>query len=153
SSRVAKTNVVSHTAFRGFGGPQGMLVIEEVLDRIARRLGALPEEVREKNLYRGRGETNTTHYGQELRDERIPRIWSELSSRADLAGRRAAIAAFNAKSARVKRGIAITPVKFGISFTATWLNQAGALVLVYRDGTVQVNHGGTEMGQGLYTKV
>jgi len=153
TGRVAKTNVCSHTAFRGFGGPQGMLVIEEVLDRVARRLGLDPEVVRERNLYRGTGETNTTHYGQELGDERIPRIWSALVASSKLAERRAACEAFNAKSAHIKRGIAITPVKFGISFTATWLNQAGALVLVYRDGTVQVNHGGTEMGQGLYTKV
>lgn len=151
--RVAKTNVVSHTAFRGFGGPQGMLVMEEILDRIARRLGIAPERVRERNLYRGKGETNTTHYGQELDDERIPHIWSTLVRSSRLEERRAEIHAFNAKSARIKRGIAITPVKFGISFTATFLNQAGALVLVYRDGTVQVNHGGTEMGQGLYTKI
>ncbi len=153
TGRVVKTNVVSHTAFRGFGGPQGMLVMEDILDRIARTLGLLPEVVRERNLYRGSGESNTTHYGQELGDERIPQIWSSLVASSKLAERRAKVAAFNATSARIKRGIAITPVKFGISFTATWLNQAGALVLVYRDGTVQVNHGGTEMGQGLYTKV
>jgi xanthine dehydrogenase molybdopterin-binding subunit B len=130
-----------------------MLVMEDILDHIARRLGLQPEVVRERNLYRGSGETNTTHYGQELGDERIPKIWSTLSRSAKLEERRARIDAFNAKSAHVKRGIAITPVKFGISFTATWLNQAGALVLVYRDGTVQVNHAGTEMGQGLYTKI
>ncbi len=153
TGRVAKTNVVSHTAFRGFGGPQGMLVMEDILDRIARTLGLLPEVVRERNLYRGSGESNTTHYGQELGDERIPHIWSSLVASSKLAERRAKVAAFNTTSARIKRGIAITPVKFGISFTATWLNPAGALVLVYRDGTVQVNHGGTEMGQGLYTKV
>jgi len=153
SSRVAKTNVVSHTAFRGFGGPQGMLVIEEVMDRIARETGLRPEVVRERNLYRGVGETNTTHYGQELEDERIPQIWTSLLASSRFEERRREIDAANAKSARIKRGLAITPVKFGISFTATWLNQAGALVLVYRDGTVQVNHGGTEMGQGLYTKV
>jgi xanthine dehydrogenase molybdopterin binding subunit/xanthine dehydrogenase small subunit len=153
TGRVAKTNVTSHTAFRGFGGPQGMLVMEDILDRVARTLGLLPEVVRERNLYRGSGETNTTHYGQELGDERIPQIWSSLVASARLEERRAQVLAFNTTSARIKRGIAITPVKFGISFTATWLNQAGALVLVYRDGTVQVNHGGTEMGQGLYTKM
>ncbi len=153
SGRVAKTNVVSHTAFRGFGGPQGMVVIEDVLDRVARKLGMLPEAVRERNLYRGTGETNTTHYGQDVGDERIPRIWSRLAKSAKVAERRAEIASFNQRSPWVKRGIAITPVKFGISFTATFLNQAGALVLVYRDGSVQVNHGGTEMGQGLYTKI
>jgi xanthine dehydrogenase molybdopterin binding subunit/xanthine dehydrogenase small subunit len=154
SGRVAKTNVVSHTAFRGFGGPQGMLVMEEILDRVARRLDLRPEVVRERNLYRGTGESNTTHYGQPLGDERIPAIWSRLLETSRFAERRKAIDAFNATSGLAKkRGIAITPVKFGISFTATWLNQAGALVLVYRDGTVQVNHGGTEMGQGLYTKI
>jgi len=151
--RVAKTNVVSHTAFRGFGGPQGMVVMEDILDRVARTLGLLPEVVRERNLYRGIGETNTTHYGQHLDDNRIGRIWPELVKSAELVARRKEIDAFNAKSARIKRGVAITPVKFGISFTATFLNQAGALVLAYRDGTVQVNHGGTEMGQGLYTKI
>jgi xanthine dehydrogenase molybdopterin binding subunit/xanthine dehydrogenase small subunit len=151
--RVAKTHMVSHTAFRGFGGPQGMLVTEEAIDRIARTLGLPPEVVRERNLYRGTGESNTTHYGQELGDNRIPRIWSELVEKSGLAARRASIREYNAKHTKVKRGIAITPVKFGISFTATFLNQAGALVLIYRDGTVQVNHGGTEMGQGLYTKL
>ncbi len=154
TGRVAKTNVTSHTAFRGFGGPQGMVVIEEILDRIARRLRLPPEQVRERNLYRGQGESNTTHYGQALGDERIPAIWSRLLTSSKFGERRAKIDAFNANSGqRVKRGLAITPVKFGISFTATWLNQAGALVLIYRDGTVQVNHGGTEMGQGLYTKI
>ncbi len=152
--RVAKTNVTSHTAFRGFGGPQGMVVIEEVLDRVARYLDLPPELVRERNLYRGKGESNTTHYGQALDDERLPAIWSRLLATSRFAERRRAIADFNARSGLVaKRGLAITPVKFGISFTATWLNQAGALVLVYRDGTIQVNHGGTEMGQGLYTKM
>lgn len=151
--RVAKTNVCSHTAFRGFGGPQGMVVIEDVLDRVARRTGLAPEVVRERNLYRGRGETNTTHYGQELGDERLPAIFRTLVERARFDERRRAVEAFNASSRLVKRGLAVTPVKFGISFTATFLNQAGALVLVYRDGTVQVNHGGTEMGQGLYTKM
>ena len=151
--RVLKTNVVSHTAFRGFGGPQGMLVIEEVLDRVARALGKHPEEVREANLYRGTGETNTTHYGQELGDERIPHIWSSLLRGSELEARRAAIAEWNATQQGIKRGLAITPVKFGISFTASFLNQAGALVHLYRDGSCQVNHGGTEMGQGLYTKM
>ncbi|HEY4118187.1 MAG TPA: xanthine dehydrogenase molybdopterin binding subunit [Byssovorax sp.] len=153
SGRVGKTNVVSNTAFRGFGGPQGMLVIEEILASIARRLDLLPEDVRERNLYRGEGATNTTHYGQHLDDNRIQRIWSELRASSEIDARRRDLASFNASSPRIKRGIAMTPVKFGISFTASFLNQAGALVLVYRDGTVQVNHGGTEMGQGLYTKM
>lgn len=153
TGRVAKTNNVSHTAFRGFGGPQGMVVIEEVLARVAKETGLLPEEVRRRNLYRGDGETNTTHYGQPIGDDRIERIWNELSESSELAKRRREIAAWNASSPHVKRGIAMTPVKFGISFTASFLNQAGALVLVYRDGSVQVNHGGTEMGQGLYAKM
>ncbi len=151
--RVAKTNTTSHTAFRGFGGPQGMVVIEEIVDRVARTLGLPPEAVRERNLYRGQGETNTTHYGQEIGDNRLARIWSDLVTSSELEPRRAAIAGANAGRRHVKRGLAITPVKFGISFTLTHLNQAGALVLVYQDGTVQVNHGGTEMGQGLHTKV
>ena len=107
----------------------------------------------ERNLYRGTGASNTTHYGQLIEDERIPLIWSKLEASSEIAARRAAIAEYNAKSERIKRGIAMTPVKFGISFTASFLNQAGALVHVYRDGTVQVNHGGTEMGQGLYVKI
>jgi xanthine dehydrogenase large subunit len=151
--QVAKTNLSSNTAFRGFGGPQGMLVIEEILDRVARQLGLPPEVVRERNLYRGTGETNTTHYGQEIEDNRIQTIWHELKKTSALEKRRAEIAAWNAAHSHRKRGIAITPVKFGISFTVTHLNQAGAFVLIYQDGTVQLNHGGTEMGQGLHTNV
>ncbi|MCS6899438.1 MAG: xanthine dehydrogenase molybdopterin binding subunit [Myxococcales bacterium] len=151
--RVAKTNTVSHTAFRGFGGPQGMVVIEEILDRIARYLGLPPETVRERNLYGTSGEESTTHYGQLIEDNRVRLVWSGVRSSSKFDERRQEIASFNAKSQRIKRGLAITPVKFGISFTATFLNQAGALVLIYRDGTVQVNHGGTEMGQGLFTKI
>jgi xanthine dehydrogenase molybdopterin binding subunit/xanthine dehydrogenase small subunit len=153
SGRVAKTHITSQTAFRGFGGPQGMLVIEEILDRIARRLGLPPEIVRERNLYYGSGETNTTHYGEEIGDNRIQAIWSELKVNADFEKRRAEITEWNAAHLGKKRGLAITPVKFGISFTFTPYNQAGALVMIYRDGSVQVNHGGTEMGQGLYTKI
>ncbi len=153
SGRVGKTNNCSHTAYRGFGGPQGMVFIEEVMDRVARHLGLPPEVVRERNLYHGEGETNTTHYGQPVGDNRIQTIWQTLRDEGDLAGRRAAVEAFNAGHTHRKRGLAVTPVKFGISFTASFLNQAGALVLIYRDGTIQVNHGGTEMGQGLYTKM
>ena len=151
--QVAKTNLSSNTAFRGFGGPQGMLVMEEILDRIARRLGWLPEVVRERNLYHGTGETNTTHYGQLIEDNRIQTIWHELKKTSALVPRREEIAAWNATHPHAKRGLAITPVKFGISFTVTHLNQAGALVLIYQDGTVQVNHGGTEMGQGIHTNM
>jgi xanthine dehydrogenase molybdopterin binding subunit/xanthine dehydrogenase small subunit len=153
SGRVGKTNNVSHTAFRGFGGPQGMVVIEEVMDRVARHLRLAPEVVRGRNLYRGAGATNTTHYGQEIGDNRIPAIWNALRDSARFDQRRAELRAWNQAHPNVKRGIAMTPVKFGISFTASFLNQAGALVLVYRDGTVQVNHAGTEMGQGLNTKM
>jgi xanthine dehydrogenase molybdopterin binding subunit/xanthine dehydrogenase small subunit len=153
SGRVAKTNLASNTAFRGFGGPQGMLVIEEIIDRVARILGTEPEVVRTRNLYRGTGETNTTHYGQEIENNRIQRIWHELVKSSEFAARRAQLAKWNREHPQRKRGIAMTPVKFGISFTTTHLNQAGALVLLYQDGTVQVNHGGTEMGQGVYTNV
>ena len=151
--QVAKTNLSSNTAFRGFGGPQGMLVIEEIMDRVARRLGIAPEMVRERNLYHGTDATNTTHYGQIIEDNRIQTIWHELKNTSGLETRREEIAAWNATHPHRKRGIAMTPVKFGISFTVTHLNQAGALVLIYQDGTVQLNHGGTEMGQGLHTNV
>ena len=148
---VCKTHKTSQTAFRGFGGPQGMLVIEDILHRIARTLGLPPDEVRERNFYR---EGHATHYGQPVKDaQRIARIWDQLMESSRYRQRRADIDAFNAAQPTCRRGIAITPVKFGISFTATHYNQAGALVLVYRDGSVQVNHGGTEMGQGLYTKI
>jgi xanthine dehydrogenase large subunit len=151
SGYVCKTHKTSQTAFRGFGGPQGMIVIEDILDRIARTLGLRPEAVRERNFYR---EGDVTHYGQEVKDaSRIQRIWDELKRSSDFENRRREIDAFNAAHEFTKRGIALTPVKFGISFTATFFNQAGALVLVYRDGSVQVNHGGAEMGQGLHTKI
>jgi xanthine dehydrogenase large subunit len=149
--RICKTNTVSHTAFRGFGGPQGMIMIEEVMDLIARRLKLPPHQVRERNFYRP---GDTSHYGQEIKDaDRIERIWIELRESSQFALRSREIAAFNAGSPQLKRGLAITPVKFGISFTTAFFNQAGALVLIYKDGSVQVNHGGTEMGQGLHTKI
>jgi xanthine dehydrogenase molybdopterin binding subunit/xanthine dehydrogenase small subunit len=153
SGQVAKTNLASNTAFRGFGGPQGMLVMEEIIDRVARATGLPPELVRQRNLYRGTGETNTTHYGQEIEDNRIQRVWRELTESSSFAARRQQLRAWNAEHPHRKRGIAITPVKFGISFTTTHLNQAGALVLLYQDGTAQVNHGGTEMGQGVYSNI
>jgi xanthine dehydrogenase large subunit len=149
--RVCRTHHVSHTAFRGFGGPQGMVVIEDIVDRIARRLGLPAHEVRERNFYRPGDET---HYGQVVKDaERITRIWSELKESSRFLARRAEVEAHNAASSHVKRGLAMTPVKFGISFTTAFYNQAGALVIIYKDGSVQVNHGGTEMGQGLHTKM
>ena len=151
--QVAKTNLSSNTAMRGFGGPQGMVIIEEIMDRVARATGLAPETVRERNLYHGSGETNTTHYGQRIGDHRIERIWRELKESSALERRRREVAAWNAAHPDVKRGLAMTPVKFGISFTVSHLNQAGAMVLLYLDGTAQVNHGGTEMGQGLHTNV
>ncbi len=148
---ICRTHKTSQTAFRGFGGPQGMLVVEDALDRIARSLDLPPELVRERNFYR---EGDTTHYGMPVKDaSRIERIWRELKQTASFDDRREAVNAFNRTYFHRKRGIAMTPVKFGISFTATFFNQAGALVLIYRDGTVQVSHGGTEMGQGLHTKI
>ncbi|MEY2547199.1 MAG: xanthine dehydrogenase large subunit [Verrucomicrobiota bacterium] len=150
---VAKTNLASNTAFRGFGGPQGMFVIEEIIDRVARQTGIAPEVVRHKNLYRGKGETNTTHYGQEIEDNRIERVWSELIESSGFVRRREEIRTQNAQDRHRKRGIAITPVKFGISFTTMHLNQAGSLVLLFQDGTAQINHGGTEMGQGVHSNI
>ncbi|WP_435870081.1 xanthine dehydrogenase molybdopterin binding subunit [Eleftheria terrae] len=148
----ARTNTQSNTAFRGFGGPQGAIAIEYILDSVARRLGKDALEVRRANFY-GVGERNVTPYGQTVEDNVIHRLVAELAERADYAGRRAAIDAFNATSPVLKKGLALTPVKFGISFNVPHLNQAGALVHVYNDGSVLVNHGGTEMGQGLNTKV
>src|SRR6187431_173912 len=149
--KICRTHTVSHTAFRGFGGPQGMLFIEEILDRVARHLNLPPHVVRKRNFYRPGDET---HYGQPVKDaERIERIWSELEASSDYAARLAQNEAYNAAHPHDKRGLAITPVKFGISFTTAFFNQAGALVLIYKDGSVQVNHGGTEMGQGLHTKM
>ena len=151
TGRVARTNTTSHTAFRGFGGPQAMLVIEEIIDRIARRLGLPPEEVRAANLYHGSGETNTTHYGMDIGDNRLNDLWAR--AQAGFAARREEINQWNAQHPGVKRGIAVTGEKFGISFTRSAFNQAGALIVIYQDGSVQVNHGGTEMGQGVHTKV
>jgi len=146
------TNTVSNTAFRGFGGPQGMMGAERIIDEIAFVLGKDPLEVRKANFY-GTGDRNVTPYHQTVEDNIVHRIVSELEASADYAKRRAEIDAFNGESRIVKRGLALTPVKFGISFTATHFNQAGALVHVYTDGSVHLNHGGTEMGQGLYVKV
>jgi xanthine dehydrogenase large subunit len=147
-----KTNTVSNTAFRGFGGPQGMMGIECVIDEIARYLGKDPLDVRKLNFY-GIDERNVTHYHQTIVDNVIHDIVGQLEQSSDYHARREAIRAFNAGSPMLKRGIALTPVKFGISFTATHLNQAGCLLHVYTDGTLMLNHGGTEMGQGLFVKV
>jgi xanthine dehydrogenase large subunit len=151
-SHRCKTNTVSNTAFRGFGGPQGMFAIEYAIEDIARELGKDPLEIRRRNFY-GKDERNITQYQQVIEDNIIDEIFDQLVASSDYEARRQAIRTFNSNSPILKRGIAITPVKFGISFTNTLLNQAGALVHVYKDGTIQLNHGGTEMGQGLYVKV
>ncbi|KQM68657.1 xanthine dehydrogenase molybdopterin binding subunit [Xylophilus sp. Leaf220] len=147
-----KTNTQSHTAFRGFGGPQGVIVIEAILGDIARHLGLDALDVRYRNLY-GTAERNVTHYQMQVEDNILQPLLSKLEQDAGYRRRQEAISIWNAAQPVLKRGLAVTPVKFGISFTATLFNQAGALVHVYTDGSVQVNHGGTEMGQGLNTKV
>jgi len=150
-SHRLRTNTVSNTAFRGFGGPQGMMVAERMMDDIAATLGRDPLAVRRVNFY-GPGR-DVTPYHMTIEDNIAPELVGELAARADYEGRRARVAAFNARHHVLKKGLALTPVKFGISFTTTHLNQAGALVLVYADGSIHLNHGGTEMGQGLMIKV
>ncbi|MDP2423854.1 MAG: xanthine dehydrogenase molybdopterin binding subunit [Bacteroidales bacterium] len=147
-----KTNLPSNTAFRGFGGPQGMAVIEQAIDQIARYLKKDAAEIRYKNFY-GLHERNITPYGQPISNNRLLMIWDQLIESSNYYDRREKTSSYNTKNEYVKRGLALTPVKFGISFTTSFLNQAGALVLIYKDGTVLVNHGGTEMGQGLHTKI
>ncbi len=147
-----RTNTASNTAYRGFGGPQGMVAIEQIMDHIARELKLDPLEVRKRNYY-GKEQRNITHYHQQVEDNLLVEITEQLETSSCYAARREEIRAFNAASPFLKRGLALTPVKFGISFTSSFLNQAGALLLIYTDGTVQLNHGGTEMGQGLNTKV
>ena len=153
-----KTNMQSATAFRGFGGPQGMFGIETVIEEIAHKLGKDPLEVRRVNLYRdpalsGDAGSMTTQYGQVIEDWVGDQVIDQVALEAGYAARREAVAQFNAKSKYRKRGVALVPLKFGISFTATMLNQGGALLNIYQDGSVSVNHGGTEMGQGLNTKM
>jgi xanthine dehydrogenase large subunit len=175
--KVCKTHKTSQTAFRGFGGPQGMVFIEDIMTRVAQHLGLEPDVVRERNFYgvntndsvgksfvgangirppfdENPDDALTTHYGQIIKDvERIHLVWNTLKQQSDFEKRRQEIQIFNTQHLHLKRGLAITPVKFGISFNLTAFNQAGALVLIYQDGSVQVNHGGTEMGQGLHTKM
>ncbi|MEL6701804.1 MAG: molybdopterin cofactor-binding domain-containing protein, partial [Pseudomonadota bacterium] len=154
-----KTNHQSATAFRGFGGPQGMVGIERVMDHVAHDLGLDPLEVRRVNLYRSAGsisgqkKVGVTPYGMEVTDSIAAEMMGALAETSDYAARRAAVDAWNAENPVLKKGIALTPVKFGISFTLTHLNQAGALVHIYSDGSIHLNHGGTEMGQGLFQKV
>ncbi|WP_323042083.1 xanthine dehydrogenase molybdopterin binding subunit [Gemmobacter sp.] len=173
-SHRLRTNTQSATAYRGFGGPQGMAGIERVLDHVAHAVGRDPLEVRRLNFYaapveapgalppdpqgilkkaKQAGAVQTTHYGQEVRDFVLHDLVARLEASSDYAARRAAVRDWNAANAVIKRGLALTPVKFGISFTLTHLNQAGALVHVYQDGSIHLNHGGTEMGQGLFQKV
>ena len=147
-----KTNTQSNTAFRGFGGPQGAIAIENILDSIARRLGKDPLDVQRVNFY-GKTDRNVTPYDQTVADNIIHELVEQLEASSDYRARREAAAEFNLTSPVIKRGIAITPLKFGISFNVKHFNQAGALVHVYNDGSILVNHGGTEMGQGLNTKV
>ena len=152
TSHRCRTHTQSHTAFRGFGGPQGVLLIETVMGDIARHLGLDGLDVRLANLY-GVGERDTTPYGMKVEDNILHPLMTQLAMRCDYRARRQAIKAWNTQQTVIKKGLALTPVKFGISFTATQFNQAGAVVSVYTDGSVRVNHGGTEMGQGLHTKV
>ncbi|WP_353982093.1 xanthine dehydrogenase molybdopterin binding subunit [Salinicola endophyticus] len=148
----ARTHTASNTAFRGFGGPQGMMIIERAMDDIARHRGEDPLTIRQRNLYRPGRET--THYGQRVdQHPLLHHVVERLTQSSDYWQRREAITTFNRQSPVIKRGLALTPVKFGISFTAKHLNQAGALLHVYTDGSVMINHGGTEMGQGLHTKI
>jgi len=147
-----RTNTVSNTAFRGFGGPQGMMAIERIIDAIAGHLDRDPYAIRMANLYGGEGR-NLTPYHMKVKDNILHELMPELAESCGYHERRKTVADFNAGSEVIKRGIALTPVKFGISFTTTFLNQAGALVHVYKDGSIHLNHGGTEMGQGLFIKV
>jgi len=147
-----KTNLPSNTAFRGFGGPQGMAVIENAIDSVARFLRKDAAEIRYRNFY-GNATKNLTHYGQPVLNNRLFVIREKLLSSSSYHERRKSVDNFNHNNKFIKKGLAITPVKFGISFTTSFLNQAGALVVIYKDGTVLVNHGGTEMGQGLHTKI
>ncbi|SNT74405.1 xanthine dehydrogenase molybdopterin binding subunit [Paracoccus seriniphilus] len=149
-SHPMRTNTVSNTAFRGFGGPQGVIVAERMIEEIAYALGRDPYEIRQRNLYRN---GQLTPYHQEVSDQILPRIFDELERSSDYQKRRQAVLDWNARGGVIRKGIALTPVKFGISFTATWFNQAGALIHIYADGSIALNHGGTEMGQGLNTKV
>ncbi len=152
SSHPLKTNTVSNTAFRGFGGPQGVIVAERIMEEIAYHRGVDSLEIRKRNFYGDKGR-DVTPYHQTVEDNIAPQIVQELEESADYQARRQAVLDWNARGDTIRKGIALTPVKFGISFTATWYNQAGALLHVYSDGSIHLNHGGTEMGQGLNTKI
>ena len=152
NSYRCKTNTVSNTAFRGFGGPQGMFCIENIIENIAQKLKLEASEIRKINFYKDKIK-NTTHYGMKITDNVIEDIFNKLIKKSNYKKRKAEINNFNKKNKVLKKGIAITPVKFGISFTTTHLNQGGALVHIYTDGSIHLNHGGIEMGQGLMTKL
>ena len=152
NSYRCKTNTVSNTAFRGFGGPQGMFCIENIIENIAQKLKIEASEIRKINFYKDKIK-NTTHYGMKITDNVIEDIFNKLIKKSNYKKRKAEIYNFNKKNKVLKKGIAITPVKFGISFTTTHLNQGGALVHIYTDGSIHLNHGGIEMGQGLMTKL
>ncbi|MCW5744952.1 MAG: xanthine dehydrogenase molybdopterin binding subunit [Alphaproteobacteria bacterium] len=149
---ACKTNTVSNTAFRGFGGPQGVVVMEDAVGRIAQALGKTPEAVRAVNFY-GEGTNDETPYGQKVEDNQIRRCVAQVMRDAEWERRRAEVDAFNRASPVLKRGLGLFPLKFGVSFNIPSMNQAGALVHVYSDGSIRLNHGGTEMGQGLFVKV
>jgi xanthine dehydrogenase large subunit len=152
TGKAWRTNLPSNTAFRGFGGPQGMAVIENAIDKIARFLHQEPAEIRWKNFYKTENNFHTP-YGQKVENNRLYLMYDKIMQSSEYVKRKKEIGLFNKENEFYKRGIALTPVKFGISFTTSFLNQAGALVNIYTDGTVLVNHGGTEMGQGLHTKI
>jgi xanthine dehydrogenase large subunit len=147
---ACRTNKQSNTAFRGFGGPQGIVVMEDAIDRIAHQLGRDADDLRALNFYK---ENQETPYGQPIEENHLPRVWAEVKRDAEVVRRRAEIDAFNKQSPVLKRGLGLFPLKFGISFNIPHMNQAGALVHVYTDGSIRLNHGGTEMGQGLFIKV
>jgi xanthine dehydrogenase/oxidase len=148
--RICKTNTVSNSAFRGFGGPQGMFISESIMEEVADHIGIPVEELRSINLYEPEQET---HFNQVLEDWHVPLMYKQVIEESDYEARREAVDNFNAEHKWQKKGLALIPTKFGISFTALFFNQAGALVHIYHDGSVLVAHGGTEMGQGLHTKV
>ncbi|WP_435231504.1 xanthine dehydrogenase molybdopterin binding subunit [Pseudopelagicola sp. nBUS_20] len=152
TSRPMKTNTVSNTAFRGFGGPQGVIAAERIIEEIAYALGKDTLEIRRANFY-GQNDRNMTPYHQTVEDNVLPRIVDELEESSHYQSRRRAVLEHNTQNSIIRKGIALTPVKFGISFTATWYNQAGCLLHIYNDGSIMLNHGGTEMGQGLNTKI
>jgi xanthine dehydrogenase/oxidase len=150
TGRIAKTNQPSNTAFRGFGAPQGMFMMEVIMDHVQRAVAADAVKVREQQFY---VERDRTHFGQTLEACNVEKVWSQLKSEFQVDKKRTEIAAFNKTNRWRKRGLALVPTKFGISFTAKFMNQGGALVHVYADGSVLVSHGGTEMGQALHTKM